>query len=144
MPVRHKKARLLVAIAVFVAMAGCGDAPGQESPKPPIGETSAGIPPVDAAAAREMLAAGALVIDVREPWELRETGSLEGAANLPMSSFAKQARGLPRDRPIIIYCRSGRRSAIAGDILRSLEFDDVHNLGGFDAAADAGWPVERG
>lgn len=101
------------------------------------------IPAIDAREARAMLQSGALVVDVRELDELRESGRLQGALHMPLSSFANQAESLPRDRPIILYCRSGRRSAIAGDILRSLGFEKVHNLGGFSDAARSGWPTVR-
>lgn len=101
------------------------------------------IPAVAAEDARAMLRSGAVLVDVRELDELRESGRLEGASHMPMSTFARQARLLPMDRPIILYCRSGRRSAIAGDILRAMGFEQVHNLGGFDDAARSGWPTVR-
>lgn len=101
------------------------------------------IPAIAADDARAMLRSGAVLVDVRELDELRESGRLQDASHMPMSSFARQARSLPTDRPIILYCRSGRRSAIAGDILRAMGFEQVHNLGGFDDAARAGWPAVR-
>lgn len=101
------------------------------------------IPAVAAAAARDMVRSGAVLVDVRELDELAENGRLEGARHMPMSSFARLAESLPRDRPIILYCRTGRRSAIAGDILRAMGFRQLHNLGGFEQAAGAGWPTMR-
>lgn len=109
--------------------------PAATGPARPAG---AEVEPVDAARAREMVRSGALLIDVREPHELAESGWLEGAINRPMSTFGKQAAALPRDRPIVLYCRSGRRSGVAGDVLTSLGFTRVYNLGGFEAAARAG------
>lgn len=104
------------------------------------GTHSAGakVDAIDAATARGLLAKGALLVDVREPSELAATGKLTGAVNRPTSTFARRAASLPKNRPIILYCRSGRRSAIAGDILTSLGFTKVYNLGGFEAAAKAG------
>lgn len=101
------------------------------------------IPAVGAEQARLMLQSGAILVDVRELDELRESGRLKDARHLPMSTFARQAQSLPIDRPIILYCRSGRRSAIAGDILRAMGFEQVHNLGGFEDAARSGWPTVR-
>ncbi len=103
---------------------------------------SPAVAAVDVDKARALLRAEAVVVDVREPEELKESGWLEGAVNRPMSSFAKRARELPRDRPIILYCRSGRRSAMAGEILAAAGFTRVHDLGGFATAASAGWPVQ--
>ena len=101
------------------------------------------IPAIAAGDARSLLRSGAILVDVRELDELRESGRLQSALHMPMSSFARQARSLPLDRPIILYCRTGRRSAIAGDILRAMGFEQVHNLGGFDGAAGSGWPTVR-
>lgn len=94
--------------------------------------------PIDATKAAELVRSGAVLVDVREPSELAESGWLEGAINRPTSSFREQAASLPRERPIILYCRSGRRSAMAGEILRSLGFTQIYNLGSFDAAVRAG------
>ena len=102
---------------------------------------AAGVPAIGAGEARKLIASGALLVDVREPGELRESGSLEGAINLPMSSFASKAETLPAGRPIVLYCRSGRRAAMAGDMLKAMGFDRVYNLGGFEEAAGAGWPT---
>ena len=99
---------------------------------------TSGIDLIDAAKAAELIRSGALLVDVRELSELAETGRLEGAIHRPMSSFGEQARTLPRDRPLILYCRTGRRAAIAADILKSLGFEQIHNLGGFQSAARAG------
>lgn len=101
------------------------------------------IPAIATGDARSMLRSGAILVDVRELDELRESGRLQSALHMPMSSFARQARSLPFDRPIILYCRTGRRSAIAGDILRAMGFEQVHNLGGLDDAAGSGWPTVR-
>ena len=100
------------------------------------------VPAIAADQARALLRSGALLVDVREPAELKESGWLKDAINRPMSSFENKARGLPRDRPIILYCRSGRRAAVAGDILTSMGFTQVYNAGGFSAAASDGLPTQ--
>jgi rhodanese-related sulfurtransferase len=104
----------------------------------PMHSAAAAVPMVDAARAGQLVRSGALMVDVREPSELAESGWLQGAVNRPMSSFKEQAATLPRDRAIVLYCRTGRRSRIAGDVLKSLGFTQVYNLGGFEAAAAAG------
>ena len=96
------------------------------------------VPAITADQTQALLRSGALLVDVREPAELEESGWLAGAVKRPMSSFADRAHELPRDQPIILYCRSGQRAAVAGDILAAMGFTQVYNLGGFDAAAAAG------
>ena len=118
-----------------------------EHHKPPVAHampasTARSTPAIAPDKARALVDSGALLVDVREPSELSESGWLEGSVNRPMSSFGKVAHQLPRDRPIVLYCRSGRRSAVAADILEAMGFTQVFNLGGFETAAAAGWPVE--
>ena len=118
-----------------------------EHHKPPVAHampasTARSAPAIAPGKARALVDSGALLVDVREPSELGESGWLEGSVNRPMSSFGKVAHQLPRDRPIVLYCRSGRRSAVAADILEAMGFTQVFNLGGFETAATAGWPVE--
>jgi rhodanese-related sulfurtransferase len=56
---------------------------------------------------------------------------------------AAAAAGLPRDRPIVTYCRSGARSAVAASQLRAAGLTDVANLrGGIDAWPASGLPIE--
>jgi rhodanese-related sulfurtransferase len=81
---------------------------------------------------------GATVLDVRSPSEFRG-GHLPGAMNIPVQSLRQQLGKLePRDRPVIVYCKSGQRSAKAKGILGDAGFTRVYNLGGMSA-----WPLER-
>lgn len=93
---------------------------------------------IEAAEARRLIRSGAVLVDVRERSELAESGRLKGAVNVPMSRFQTEATSLPRGRPIILYCRSGRRSAAAAEMLNALGYTQLYNLGGFDAAVTAG------
>lgn len=117
-------------------------APAAKAVQPAPAQKAALVPAIEAEQAKALLRSGALLVDVREPAELKESGWLRGAINLPMSTFGHRARGLPRDRPIVLYCRSGRRAAVAGDILTAMGFTQIYNLGGFSAAADAGLPKQ--
>jgi rhodanese-related sulfurtransferase len=78
---------------------------------------------------RERLAAGATVIDVRSPREF-EGGAYPGARNIPLTSLADRLREIPRDRPVVLYCASGLRSASAARLLARSGFADVLNAGG--------------
>jgi adenylyltransferase/sulfurtransferase len=71
------------------------------------------------------------LLDVREPHEW-EIGNLRarGAVLIPYSQVRGRVEELPRDRPILIYCHVGVRSALVAETLRSLGFQDVANLRG--------------
>jgi len=93
----------------------------------------------------QALLEGALVVDVREPWEYQE-GHLPGAINIPLSSLPARLSELPQDRPILLVCNSGNRSGVAADFLVQQGFpgDKVYNLeGGTYAWMASGLPVER-
>jgi phage shock protein E len=69
------------------------------------------------------------IIDVREPDEYRG-GHVKGALNIPPSQLlhgAAQLVGLPKDQPIIVYCRTGSRSNVAIHILNGLGYNNIIN-----------------
>ncbi|HJU83431.1 MAG TPA: rhodanese-like domain-containing protein [Holophagaceae bacterium] len=78
--------------------------------------------------AKSLLEKGALVVDVRSQMEW-EAGHAEGSLLLPLQELEERYDELPRDRPLLMVCRSGARSQVAADFLRSLGYVEVHNLG---------------
>jgi phage shock protein E len=72
---------------------------------------------------------GATVVDVRTPGEY-QTGAYPGAVNIPVQELDRRLAELRSDRPIVVYCGSGARSAAAERLLRARGFDDVVNGGG--------------
>ncbi|MBA3779823.1 MAG: rhodanese-like domain-containing protein [Chloroflexi bacterium] len=85
-----------------------------------------------------------LLVDVREPNEFA-TLRIPGAVLLPLGDVASRFDDLPRDRPLILQCASGKRSLAAAEYLRRQGFDDVSNLdGGIIAWRAAGLPVSEG
>ncbi|HSN67745.1 MAG TPA: molybdopterin-synthase adenylyltransferase MoeB [Thermoanaerobaculia bacterium] len=74
-----------------------------------------------------------LVLDVREDYEWA-VAHLEGATHIPMGRLRDGIASLPRDREIVVYCRSGSRSANAAAMLRNAGFARVKNLTGGLAA----------
>jgi phage shock protein E len=70
----------------------------------------------------------AQLVDVRSPQEFAR-GALPGSVNLPVHAIHGAERHLDRERPVIVYCVSGARSAQAQAVLNQLGFDKVHNLG---------------
>lgn len=88
--------------------------------------------------------AGALLVDVRESGEYEEVRA-EGARLLPLGELETRLGELPRDRELVMICRSGARSARAAEYLLSQGYERVVNLaGGTLAWVDAGLPHERG
>ena len=76
-----------------------------------------------------------LLVDVREPSE-RDIAHIEGAHPLPESQFAAHMEQLPRDRPVVLFCRKGIRSAELVAQLRAAGWRNVYNMvGGIDAWA---------
>jgi rhodanese-related sulfurtransferase len=106
------------------------------------------IPAVEVAEAADRLnradAPEPLLVDVREVDEFRDV-RVEGAALIPMSTFAERHTELPKDRPLLVMCAGGTRSAAAtGYLLRSGWTDVVNVEGGITAWQRAGLPVRRG
>lgn len=94
-----------------------------------------------------------VLIDVREPEEYR-AGRIPSAINLPRGVLEFQIDGHPalaepnapalahRRRPIVVYCRTGGRAALAAQALQRLGFEDVRSIaGGIVAWTEAGLPV---
>lgn len=74
-----------------------------------------------------------LIIDVREPEEYQQS-HVEGAVNMPPSilmtlggALPAELQGLPKDADIIVYCRSGSRSAVALSLLQQAGFTNAKN-----------------
>jgi rhodanese-related sulfurtransferase len=89
----------------------------------------------------------AVIIDVRESAELK-SGMIKGAMFLPMSEmindrklFDSTVLALPKDKAIIVYCASGKRSAIVGSELEKKGYR-VFNMGKFIDWKNAGLPIE--
>lgn len=88
---------------------------------------------------------GLVVLDVRTPAEFAE-GHLAGAINVNVegADFAGGISDLAEDAPVLIYCRTGRRSANAVAIMKDLGFTELYDLdGGIVDWIHAGLPTER-
>jgi rhodanese-related sulfurtransferase len=84
------------------------------------------------------------IVDVRRQDELDENGWVEGSTHIALEEFVAGKANWPADKdaPVVVYCGSGWRSAIAMTIMRSYGYTDVRSLkGGFGAWAEAGNPV---
>ncbi len=70
-----------------------------------------------------------VLLDVREPYEF-QAGHLDDAQHIPMQQVPQSIEQLPRDQEIVVYCRSGGRSARVQQFLMSQGFEKVKNLTG--------------
>lgn len=105
---------LLALVVSALALAGCGGS-----------DAGARIAGADA---RALVADGATLLDVRSDGEWAE-GHLEGAVLIPIDQLAGRLAEIPRDRPVVVYCRSGSRSARGTALLREAGYD-ARDLGG--------------
>lgn len=79
---------------------------------------------------KELITSGdILLIDVREPYEFEE-GYINNSINIPLGQLDNRLHELPKDKSIVVYCRSDRRSAAAAEILVNHGFLKVYNLKG--------------
>ena len=106
-----------------------------------------GIPTVDPVEAERRLRedpAGPILLDVREINEFEEVRA-PGAVLIPTSTFMTKVESLPTERPLMVVCHMGGRSAaVAGFLIRSGRNDVVNVAGGMEAWERAGLPVRRG
>ena len=83
------------------------------------------------------MSAKTVLIDVRSAEEFN-LGHLENAVNIPHTQIAEKISAVAPDKntPLYLYCRSGRRVGIAIETLKSLGYQVMYNLGGFEDAAN--------
>jgi len=84
------------------------------------------------------------LLDVRTAGEYQQA-RLEGARLIPIDQLARRIAELPKDRPILVYCAVGSRSAQAVNYLARQGYPEIYNLsGGIYAWAQNGYPVLQG
>jgi rhodanese-related sulfurtransferase len=99
------------------------------------------VPEVTPQRATELVAAGAVLLDVREPDEWT-SGHAPGSLHMPMRDLPGRVSELDAARPMVAICRSGGRSRAVAEALIGSGFDVVNLAGGLRAWAAAGLPVE--
>lgn len=105
---------------------------------------ASGFKEVGVAEAERLVREGALLVDVRETSEWR-SGHIPGARHLPLGQLSSRLSELPKEKPIVVQCQSGMRSAMAARTLKQAGFPQVYNLGGgMMAWTMAGRKVQRG
>ena len=113
---------------------------------------NAAVPRITPAQAREMIAKGnVLVVDVRDPPEVQQSGKVAGAVNVSRGMLEFRAdpespyhdKNFAKDKDVIVYCASGGRSALSGKVLKDMGYEKVYNLGAFKDWADAGGVIDK-
>ena len=146
---------------LMLALAACGSEPGEggkrDGPSAPLGfelamaaggDSDAPAPAQLVALTPEELAAkikegNVRLIDVRTDAEVAE-GTIPGAEHIALDQFDPAKLDLSDGREVVLYCRSGRRSAVAGEKLAAVTGAPVEHLeGGMLAWEAAGQPVEK-
>jgi rhodanese-related sulfurtransferase len=89
----------------------------------------------------ELAAQGAVLIDVRRDYEW-EGGRIAGARHIEVNELIAQAESIPKDQPVIFYCRTGNRSGMAAAAFREAGYDAHNMAGGIQAWVDAGLEIE--
>ncbi|HET7755054.1 MAG TPA: rhodanese-like domain-containing protein [Anaeromyxobacteraceae bacterium] len=120
---------MTIAVPVLACAQTSGGAPARGKPL----DTPPGI--VDGRTAQELVKAGVVVVDVRTPQEFAG-GHVPGAKNIPYDEIRARAGeiGGP-DTPVLLYCKSGRRSAIAASALKDLGYKKLWDMQSYDR-----WP----
>ncbi len=110
------------------------------------------VPRISAAQAQDLVASGqAVMIDVRDAPEVEKSGKVSGALHISRGMLEFRAdpdspyhdKNLRKDRPVILYCASGGRSALSGKTLKDLGYAEVYNLGTFKDWVENGGPIDH-
>ena len=114
-------------------------------------EANAAVRKLSPAEAAEQIKAGnVLIVDVRDPPEVQQSGKIKGAVAVSRGMLEFRADpdtpyhnpAFQKDRTVLVYCASGGRSALAGKRLKEMGYGTVYNIGGFKELAEAGLPTE--
>lgn len=107
--------------------------------------TPAPLPPeITVQEAFSMREQGAFILDVREPYEW-EAIHIPDATLIPLGALAQRVAEVPKDRDIVVVCRSGNRSQTGRDILLQAGFPRVTSMaGGVNQWRAAGFPTASG
>jgi rhodanese-related sulfurtransferase len=158
-PIARKAAILALSMVLTASLAACGGKPAA-----PEAAAAAPAPAVEAAAPAAQAIAMAdtpqvitpqqfteefsasqapfQLIDVRTPEEFA-SGHIAGSVNIPVQDLNQRLGEISKDTPVVLYCRSGNRSAQAAQILDNEGFTGVYDLGGIQAWQAAGLPVQQ-
>ncbi|ANY19683.1 putative adenylyltransferase/sulfurtransferase MoeZ [Tsuneonella dongtanensis] len=135
------RTRLSVAAAALaLAVTGCSTSEANTAAAD-VASVSEGIASLDARQLGALVDAGKVVlVDVRTPEEFAE-GHIAGAVNMPLDQFEPGAVPQVADKQTVLYCRSGKRSLTAAEMLEDATGSAVHLAGGILAWQESGRSV---
>jgi phage shock protein E len=153
---------LLLVSAVSVIVAGCAptaaatpaatpavatNAPAAAAPAVATSAPAAAAPLPDTVSIAEAAAkreAGAFILDVRTPEEWNDY-HIPGSTLIPLDQLENRLNEVPKDKEVVVVCRSGNRSQPGRDILKSAGFTQVTSMsGGLKEWKAAGLPTVTG
>lgn len=127
---------LIICLLLLAALSGCVD-----STKPP---EKAQYIDITVQQAKEMIDRGEVfILDVRTQEEYN-AGHIKGSTLIPVQVLDKRFNELPKDRKLLVYCRTGHRSVQASEILVNNGFKEIYNMkGGIVEWTNAGYEVVK-
>jgi phage shock protein E len=138
---------LAIMLVTVLAAAACG---GMPAAAPVVAPAAVAAQPTSLPADIDVATAASLhgqsdvvFLDVRTPEEYAD-GHIPGIVLIPLDELPNRIDEVPKDKTVVVTCRSGNRSAQAAEILRQAGYTNVHNMtGGITAWQQAGYPVEK-
>ncbi len=142
---------LILLVVVLLAVTGCAAAPPAASAivpttAPAVSQSSAAPLPADisVADAAAKRAAGAFILDVRQPTEWNEF-HIPGSTLIPLDQLEARLNEVPKDKEVVVVCRSGNRSRPGRDALKAAGYTQVTSVaGGLNQWKAAGYPTVTG
>jgi rhodanese-related sulfurtransferase len=99
------------------------------------------MPEVTAAEAKQIIESGGQLVDVRTDVEY-DAGHIPGSRHVMLAEIQREAEGLAKDQPVVIYCRSGNRSGPAAEAFAASGWNAHSIEGGALAWSEAGFELE--
>ena len=130
---------MLTAVSILSAMTGCSSGKSSTDSSPSVAPITPVLEKISPEKAKEMIdKTSPILLDVRTQEEYDES-HIEGAILLPDYEISEKAEELLTDKNavILVYCRSGRRSALAAKALNELGYSQIYDFGGI-----IDWPYE--
>jgi phage shock protein E len=150
---KHRHLLLLAAlgaltgpVALAASPATAGTSPGTVPAASTVPAAAMAVQPMSQDALLQHLAQQPdhlFLLDVRTPQEYAE-GHIAGAVNVPYDQLASRLAEVPKDKDVVLYCRSGRRADIAADVLAANGYKRLSQLeGDMIAWTEKGRPVVK-
>lgn len=140
MTIRKFLVTLILGASLLLALGACATAT-----TPAATNSGAALPAeISVQEAAKLRDQGVFVLDVREPSEWNEF-HIPNTTLIPLGQLEARVSEVPKDKPIVVVCRSGNRSATGRNILKDLGFKNVTSVnGGVTEWRKAGYPTVSG